>query len=366
MGATRVSGTTTSANGFIRETLPQLIARAQGDIEANLPGSQARLPQTILDVLACMAAGMADEQLDGINYYADQIHVTTCHGIWLERHGAEWGVPRKEATRANGALSVTVAPNTTVQVGALFQTSTRVQVRTTQIGSSIPGGVIAIPAEAVATGPGGNLATDTVLDTVNPVVGVTGATVAFPGFAGGTLRETTEPYRARILARIQQPPQGGAAHDYIAWMLAYPGCTRAWVYPKQQGSGTVVCRFAMDDSYTDGIPPLAEVERMTQWLDVRRPVTAEVFVYAPVARPVDVTVRDLRPNTPAVRQAVEDELRDMLFREGEPGAMLYRSWFWEAVSIASGERSHTLDEPAADIQLLRGEMGVLGALSFVT
>jgi uncharacterized phage protein gp47/JayE len=95
-------------------------------------------------------------------------------------------------------------------------------------------------------------------------------------------------------------------------------------------------------------------------------VTAEVFVYAPVPRAIDVRVLDLTPDDPAgrVRQAVQDELRDMLLREGEPGAMLYRSWFWEAISIAAGERHHTLLDPPDNVQLLIGEIAVLGALNF--
>jgi uncharacterized phage protein gp47/JayE len=357
---------TASANGFLRQTLQQLIAQAQTDIEANLPDAYARLPQSNLDALSAMAAGMADEQLEGIDYYADQIHVTTADGIWLARHGSEWGIFRREATRATGLLTVTVAANTTVAAGSLFQTPERLQVQTTILGSSVLGGDIDIAAEAVETGPTGNILAGTALDTVNPILGVTGAVVAAGGaFAGGTAGETDEPYRARILYRIQQPPQGGSEADYYRWMFQYPGTTRAWVFPKEQGIGTVVCRFCMDGTYADGIPTDVEVARMTEFLDVRRPVTAEVFVYAPVPRPVDVVVRDLSPNTLAVQQAVVDELRDMLFREGEPGALLHRSWYWEAVSIAAGERHHTIDEPATDIQLLPGELGVLGSITFV-
>jgi uncharacterized phage protein gp47/JayE len=353
-----------SANGFQRETLPQLIERAQTDIEANLRGAVARLPQTNLDALACMSAGMADEQLEAIDFYATQIHVTTATGVWLERHGAEWGVLKKEATRASGTLDVTVAAaNVTVPRGSLFQTAARWHVKTTSAMTSIAAGVIEIPAQAVETGAEGNLEAGTRLNTVNPIVGVTAAVTAGP-FAGGNPREGEEPYRGRILDRIQQPPQGGAAYDYRRWMLEYPGCTRAWVYPKEQGTGTVVCRFAMDETYDDGIPPDVEVARMTQWLDVRRPVTAEVFVYAPIPRPIDVVVRDLFPNTALVRQAVDDELRDMLMREGEPGAIMRRSWFWEAVSIAAGERHHQIEQPADDVPLAIGELAVLGTLDF--
>jgi uncharacterized phage protein gp47/JayE len=355
-----------SPNGFRREPLTALISQAATDIEANLPGAVARLPQTILDALAAMSAGQADEQLEGIDFYATQINVTTATGIWLQRHGSEWGIFQREPTSASGELIVTVAgAGVTVNRGALFQTATRVQVKATQTVVALAAGTIDVPAEAVLAGPGANFEAGTRLNTVSPIGGVTAAVVAAPGFAGGTPGEDPEFYRGRILDRIQNPPQGGAAYDYRAWMLAYPGCTRAWVYPRGQGSGTVVCRFAMDGTYDDGIPPAAEVARMTQWLDARRPVTAEVFVYAPIARPVDVIVRDLTPDTAFVHQAVEDELRDMLLREGEPGGILYQSWFWEAISIASGERHHTLDEPTDNLQMLPGELGVLGVLTFV-
>jgi uncharacterized phage protein gp47/JayE len=353
-----------STNGFQRQTLPQLVERAQTDIEANLRGAVARLPQSNLDALAHMSAGAADEQLEAIDYYATQIHVTTATGPGLRRHGSEWGVLQKEPTRATGTIGIVVTRGAIVARGALFQTRDRFQVRTTAGETALADGIMPLPAEAVETGNAGNLEADARLDTINPIVGVTEATVLAPGFAGGNPREETEPYRRRILDRIQEPPQGGADYDYRRWMLEYPGCTRAWVRPREQGAGTVVCRFAMDDTYPDGIPTAAEVERMTRWLDAHRPITAEVFVYAPIAREIDVIVRDLNPNTAAVRNAVEDELRDMLYRNGEPGAMLYRSWFWEAVSVASGERHHTLDEPVGDTQLQIGELGILGDLDF--
>lgn len=358
-------------NGFLRKSLPQLVEMAQTDIEANLPGAVARLPQTNLDALAHMAAGAADEQLEGLDYYAKQIHITTSDGWSLERHGAEWGVLRREPTRATGTISIAITVPTVVPRGSVFQTIQRVRLRTTALldtGTAV--GSFPVAVEAIDTGPEGNLASGTRLDTLSPVVGVALAIVATPGLAGGTPGETQEEYRARILQRIQNPPMGGAAYDYIAWMLQFPGCTRAWVFPLEQGIGTVICRFTMDDTYPDGVPPAEEVARMAQWLDARRPVTAEVFVYAPIPRAIDVTVRDLNwPNGGTqppvqVRQAVEDELRDMLYRNGAPGSVVYRSWFWEAVSIASGERHHHIDVPADDIQLLIGEIGVLGDLTF--
>ena len=38
-----------------------------------------------------------------------------------------------------------------------------------------------------------------------------------------------------MLFKYAQPPQGGAASDYIEWTLEVPGCTRAWIEPQGQG-----------------------------------------------------------------------------------------------------------------------------------
>jgi uncharacterized phage protein gp47/JayE len=59
--------------------------------------------------------------------------------------------------------------------------------------------------------------------------------------------ESIPDLRARLLERIQNPPSGGAAEDYVAWALEVPGVTRAWVYPKEMGAGTVTVRFVRDN-----------------------------------------------------------------------------------------------------------------------
>ena len=205
-----------SSSGFLRKTLPQLIDMAKTDIEASLPGATARLPQTNLDALAHMTAGAADEQLSGVDYYSEQIFITTADGWSLERHGAEWGILKREATRATGVMAaLVVSAPTTIPARTLFQTRERVRVRTT-VALLAPGtGTFNIPMEALDTGPTGNLVAGTRLDTISPVVGVQGGVVIAPGFAGGNPAEGQEPYRGRILQRIQEPPMGGAARGAI-------------------------------------------------------------------------------------------------------------------------------------------------------
>lgn len=346
-------------NNFARMTLPELIAQAVADIDANLAGANARLAQNNLNVLAIMASGLTDEQLDAIEYHATQIHITTANETGLERHAAEWGVPRKEATRSTGSLIADVIGNAPLPARSLFRDQTTlIEVRTTADGTLV-GATRQAPIEAVTPGAASNLAAGTRLITVSPITGVAGAGLP-DDMRGGTDQEYVEVWRSRILDRVQRPPQGGADFDYRRWALEFPGITRAWVYPREQGTGTVVVRFAMDNTYPGGVPTQADAEALLVYLEARRPVTAEVFVYAPVAHSLDVTIRDLIPRNDATEAAVIDELTDMLLREGKPGGTIAINWIWEAVSIASGVRTHKIDAPPDDVAIPIGELPILG------
>lgn len=351
-------------SGFRRLTLDELARQARGNINAALPDADARLAQNNLDVLAIMTSGLTDEQLSAIDYHARQVFVTTCDGIWLDRHGAEWGVPRKVETFAQGVIEISGQAGVDVPEATVFQTGNRLQFATVEAATMGPLNRVEVGVGALAAGAAGNILAATALSTWNSLGGVNGA-VAVADFFAGAARETDPEYRDRILDRIQRPPQGGAAHDYIAWALAFPGVTRAWVYPLGMGAGSVVVRFAMDTSYPNGIPTQADADALHAHLEVLRPVTAEVFVFAPAGQAVDIEIRDLTPRTPATELAVRDEMLDLFQREGFPGVVMRQSWFWEAASIASGVRHHKIMIPADDVALPLGMMPILGNITYV-
>jgi uncharacterized phage protein gp47/JayE len=349
---------------FRRLTLDELARQARSAINANLADADARLAQNNLDVLAIMSSGLTDEQLNAIDYHARQMFVTTCDGIWLDRHGAEWGVPRKVETYAQGVIEITGQAGIIIPETTIFQTGNRVQFATAdevEIGAQ---GRAEVAVAALAAGPDSNILAGADLSAFNSLGGITGAVAAID-FFGGAAREAEADYRNRILDRIQSPPQGGAESDYRAWALAFPGVTRAWVYPLEWGPGTVAVRFAMDTSYPNGIPTPADAAALHAYLEVLRPVTAELYVFAPAAQAINIEIRDLTPRTPATEIAVRDEMLDLFQREGFPGVIMRQSWFWEAASIASGVRHHKIMLPADDVALAIGTMPILGTIAYV-
>jgi len=347
---------------FSRPALPTLIARAEADIETRLPGADARLRRSNLNVLARVHSGAAHGLYGYLDWIARQVLPDTAESEMLERHASIWKVPRLAAAPAIGAVVFTGTNGATIPVGTPLLRSDGAEYVTTAEGV-VAGGSVEVGVTASAVGQVGNAVAASVLNLEAPIAGVNStATVTAGALTGGADIESDDSLRARLLARIQAPPHGGASHDYVAWALEVAGVTRAWCYPQELGLGTVTVRFVRDDDASP-IPDAGEVAAVQAYIDALRPVTADLTVVAPVAVPLDFTI-SITPDTSAIRAAIEAELRDLLRRESEPGATILLSHIREAISLAAGENDHTLTVPAANVTHAVGEMATFGTITW--
>jgi uncharacterized phage protein gp47/JayE len=347
---------------FTRPTLPELIERAASDIEAGLPGTDARLRRSNLNVLARMHAAAVHGIYGYLDWLAQQVIVDTAETVFLDRYAGIWGVLRVPAAFSSGPVTVTGTSGVTVPSGTPLQRSDGAEFATTA-DATLASGTAEVQIAAVVAGAAGNAAAGTQMTFVQPVAGVAGAAlVALAGLTQGADAETDDALRARVLARIQQAPMGGAAADYVAWALKVAGVTRAWVYPLEGGPGTVSVRFVRDND-ASMIPDGAEVTAVQDYINERRPVTAQVTVLAPTAVALNMTIA-LTPNTAAVRTAVQAELADLVRREGKPGGTILLSHLREAISVAAGETNHVLTAPSADVTHSAGQIPVLGTITW--
>ncbi len=347
---------------FNRPTLAEIRSRIQSDIQSRLSLGPL-LPSSVLAVLATAEAGSVHLLYGYLDWAARQLFPDTAEDEFLDQWANIWKINRKPATRADGSVTFTGANSSVVPDGTELLRSDGVSFRTTQSGI-VSGGTITVTAEASVLGTTGNTDAAVVFNLVNPVAGVQStATVAVGGITGGADQENDDDLRARLISRIQEPPHGGAAFDYIAWALAVPGVTRAWVYPNHLGVGTVGVTFVSDDAPGGPIPQPSLVDDVQAYIDERRPVTADVTVYPPVANPVDFDIQ-LLPNTAEVQAAVTAELNDLITRVAEPSGTLLISQIREAVSIAAGESDSIVISPSANVVSPANELAILGAISF--
>ena len=319
---------------FNRPALLDLINRTRADIVSRLSNSDL-LRRSNAEVYTRALAGVAHGLYGYIEWLSRQLIYDTAEGSWLERWASIWGITRKASTFATGSVTFTGSNGAPIPYGSVLAAYDGVLYATTADfepgvfesgvfesgATTIASGSAVVGVVALVAGLSGNRLDGQTFTLQSPVSGVNSSAAA-GAMTGGVNVETDDGLRSRLLTRIRKPPQGGCSYDYLAWALAVPGVTRAWVYSMELGPGTVTVRFVMDGSYIDGIPLSGDVAAVAAAIDSVRPVTAMVTVVAPVAVPLNFTITGLSPATAAVQAAVTQELTDLIAREAVPGGTL--------------------------------------------
>lgn len=351
-------------SGFTRPTLPQLITTIRNDILTRLASDStlALLRRTDAEVYGRVQAAAVHTVHGYIDYLARNLLPDLADEDWLARHANMKRCPRKAATFAGGFARWDVATDgIPIPAGVIIQRDDLTSFTTTAKATSA-GGVLRVPVICNTAGKAGNTDDGLAMRLVSPVTGLTSVGVA-DSIQGGADVEDLEVWRARVIERWYWTPQGGADGDYEVWSKEVAGITRAWTYRHWSGRGTVGVMVANSD-LINPIPDAATVAAVKAYIEPLAPVAgADIYVFAPTPHVVDFQIR-LNPDSTAVRYAVEAELRSMMLRDGVPEGVLKLSRISEAISIATGEYSHTLVSPVTDISIGKSEVGVVGTISW--
>jgi len=373
---------------FAIPTLKDLVERARQRFRVNLPGSDVWIWPNNINPTAKVIAGMTHEVFGFADYIQRQKFALTADGENLDLHGEEFGLGRKPASPARGFVTITTAAALSVDVAALFRRGDGIEYTALAGGAIATGGTINVEVVAVTDGLATVSIANTPLDMVSGFSGDDTATavVSSGGLVGGLDVEGDESFRARILFRKRNPPNGGSAADYVYWCGQVTGVSfyldRPTVFVERlfNGPGSVRVFPLMFDLYDNGIPQPADIARVAEYLSSVQPAGAKVTVAAPIAVPVNIAISHLTPDRTDVREAVRAELASAFRRlsrvagiDSQFGSMPYLayptsfscSWLWQAVANASGEERHSILAPSGDIALFPGQMATLGSVSFV-
>lgn len=355
---------------WVKPGLKQLTERAGQDLSVRLLDGAALKPNSTLSVLAVTRAGGEYLIYGHLEWAFRQIFPDQAEAEFLENWAAVWGVSRKPAAAASGPVTVTGRPGSALPDEIQAKTAEGQFYRLT--GLTLPGdpedsGEVSAKttAEAALRGAAGNLAAGARLTLISPAAGLKSEiVVAAGGLTGGVDVESDEDLRARLLAKIQEPPHGGNKSDYEQWALEVPGVVNALCYPTYAGLGTV--GVAVWGEVDDPVLPASVVQRAYEHILELCPVTAGpgLYVFTPEVMPVDFTIM-LNPDSPQVRANVGRELGDVFAREGRPGTVIVRSHLTEAISLAAGEYDHQLIAPAGNIIPAANQLPILGEITFI-
>ncbi len=349
---------------FQRPKLPEITERIGSDITSRFAQTRNPAQGEVARVFGEAYGGASHLLHAHIDYGIQQMLPTTATGEDLDNHARMWlRVPRKAAVYAEGEIVVTGTIGTEVVAGSKWQrTDGTAFVTTAAVILSNETATVAVRAEQV--GAVGNTQAGVQISAFTPILGLQSvATVANTGISSGSEIETDSDLRTRILQRIQKAAQGGADYDYEEWALEVAGITRAWVLPQHMGLGTVGVVVVRDNDADTIIPDVRELEAVAEHIEEKRPVTAQVYVLAPITKAVQYRIT-VMPDTPEIRASVEAALKDFHIRESDLGGVLYRSRIQEAISSGRGEFTHTLWEPVGDVGSGTLEIPVFGGVTW--
>lgn len=366
---------------FNRPTLIEINERVNSEIKGLL-GVTNILRRSFLAVIGRVMSGISHLWHGHLDDNSRQFLPTTMDEDNLIAYGGIWGIPRKEAVAGIYQITVTGTDGTSIPVNTIWKKSNNFEFFVQSAGV-ISGGTALITIVATESGKTSEEGKDTLLgagDSVsllNPIAGIDSeATYSATSIEPEDI-EDIEDYRARVIERIQNPISGGTATDYVQWAKEVAGVTRAWVLPQNLGPGTVGVTF-VEDTEDPITPSPAKVQEVQDYIDFRRPVTANVTVFAPNLFPIDMEIR-IKPNTTVVQNAVIEELKDLILRDAAlngayksgtetfDGKILL-SRLNEVISLAVGEEDHIIDTintaAPADVQPPTNNLAVLGTITW--
>ena len=299
-------------------TISEITALIIGDIEAALSQTIPIIPKAVWRIVARAIAGAWL-----ILYkYGTALHrerfVQTASLTYLKYLGELVRVFQQPASTWNGTATITATGNSgSIDAGTQFVYSLSGVVYTVDTGVPITPGTLTLSLTSGTSGDIGTLSNGSVLDIVTPIAGVGMTATVASTVTSGDDAEDIETYRARVLDAYQKKPQGGASADYEAWGKEAPNVVS--IYPYSAATPGQVDIYAEVDNQPDGIPTAGQLDEIEEYLEYvnrtgkpRKPMTAELNVYAITRRLFDIQIDNLAPDTPATRAAIDDALAGYL------------------------------------------------------
>jgi uncharacterized phage protein gp47/JayE len=360
---------------FVQPSFTELKEQLLLDIQAsNFVAGNGILPVSVLRYLAYAQAEMAYEHSRYLDWISLMAVPFTAEGEFLDAWAGLVSVYRYAAQYSVGTVSFNGTSGTTILAGTIISRGDGTQYTTNA--DFIIGTTASVGFTAIVAGSASNAASGIVMNLNNPITGVASTVTTIAAITGGTDVETDSSLRTRMLQAFAETAQGGSKDDYIKWALAVPGVTRAWASPDGCGFGTVIV-FTMFDvaeaangGFPQGVNGVSTNE--TRWpvkatgdqlavanyIDSKRPITAELFSFAPNEIHIAIHISGLSPNTTGIQNAIVVALQVLMMSSGSPlGCTIYPSAINAAIQSAVGVAGvFTLVTPSTPLTVRYGSL----------
>ena len=371
---------------FSRPTLQTLQTQAAQDVAAGLPGSDPLLRFSNLGIMANVQAGLAYLMYGYLDWIAQQAVPITATGEFLEAWAAIKAKYRLAATNASGSVTFTGTNGVSIPSGTTLVRGDG-QTYVTTASATIASGSATVPATGVPD-PAGlvgavqNTPLGSLMNLGTSIAGVNSSGIVSAAFTGGSDLESDTALRARMLLAYQNPSHGGDLADYESWAFDVAGVTRVWVLPSGFGPGTVVVYPMLDvaEAGNAGFPvgtngvatgetrataATGDQLAIANHILTLQPVTALVYVVAPVANVINITISGISSASSATQAAVTSALAQVIAAQATAlGSTITLLSLSGAIASVPGTSGATLVAPASSVISPVGSLPTIGTVTF--
>lgn len=251
------------------------------DLQENSKSELSKIEGTFnYDMLAANSIEFGKEEVELEQAYKASF-ADTSWGEFLTMRAAEFGVIRKEATKAIG--KVTVKGRGNLPEGSIFATAGGLRFVTladTEVIDSLE-----VKVEAVEAGSEGNVGPGAVNQIPMNIPGITEVNNDLAMYDGYD-EETDEQLLERYLLKVRTPATSGNVYHYQQWALSIEGVGQVKVLPLWAGPGTVKV-VIVDSNNATANQDL--INRVAAYIESVRPIGATVTVTSPEPLLINVT-----------------------------------------------------------------------------
>jgi len=215
------------------QTTQQAVASALAAIEGRLnqssPMGNRAFNRVIAYVLGMIYTGLTRFAIS----QASAVLAQTAAGSQLDTLGAEYNLPRNQATAAVATINVPCVDGTAIPLGTYFLGANGLQYVSTIAATSpsgAPGAGANVNVTCQTAGSAGNVGIGSAMTLTSPIAGATPTCSVTAITTTAVDVELDAAYSLRILAIERAYGGGGNAADYRIWAEAVPGVANAFPY----------------------------------------------------------------------------------------------------------------------------------------
>ena len=351
---------------YVIQPLSEMVKQLEKDVALAMDLNE--LPVICSERAIAFAVGAAKRDIhDHIGWLAKQIVPNSNSDDQTIIEAATYeGVPRKLEAKAIGTASIAASIGSSLAIDTIFQHASGLKFMVTNSDSPLDG-FIHFEFVALVAGAAGNLINESlVISLISPVPGIE-SDATINAINGGADLEPIAELLGRLQFRKQNPPMGGAVHDYKAWALEVAEVTRAWPIDAYQGGSTMGLAFVCDN-LADIIPTDDKMNEVASYIYkhedpatgdlVGRPGGIELVLFKLTLKTVQLAIK-LSPDTSDTRATVIANLAGLERAYASHGSTIKLSQVRTAIGQSTGVFDYECDL-TADITSTTEELITFG------